>query len=153
MNFKIYTNNKEIVMLYTKNKNIEDSGIDVFFPSDITIKASYIPTIVDLNIVVKLCDVTGCYAPFYVIPRSNISKLPIGMANSVGLIDKGYNGNLKVAIRNYSNEDYDIKKHISLFQIVSPTLKPCSLYVELCDKNNLEKTIRGSGGFGSTGNC
>ena len=68
------------------------------------------------------------------------------MANSVGIIDAGYRGDIMVALDNLSNEDYSINKGDRLFQICSPTLDPITF--ELV--NSLSQTDRGEGGFGST---
>ena len=34
---------------------------------------------------------------YYLYPRSSISKTPLILANSVGIIDSGYRGNIKAA--------------------------------------------------------
>ena len=88
----------------------------------------------------------GC--SFLLIPRSSISKTPLRMANSIGLIDSGYRGELIAIVDNISEEDYIVKKDSRLFQIVNPDLKPF-LKVEYVDE--LSDTSRGNGGFGSTG--
>jgi dUTP pyrophosphatase len=69
---------------------------------------------------------------FYVYPRSSISTTPIRLANSVGIIDSGYRGNLKFAVdvHNYlvTNDEstyestYEVKEFARLFQVCSPTL-------------------------------
>ena len=86
---------------------------------------------------------------FYMYPRSSLSKTKLRLANSVGIIDSGYRGNLigmfdvlgKVNITSYDR----------LLQICSPYL--CPIYVEIVEtKEDLGvKTDRGTGGFGSTG--
>ena len=67
------------------------------------------------------------------------------MANSIGIIDAGYRGNLKAKVRNF-NINTSIFKTGSYFQIVSYDLKP--IKVKLV--NELSKTTRNDGGFGST---
>ncbi len=70
------------------------------------------------------------------------------MANGVGIIDKGYNGNIKVPVDNMSNEDFVIKKGSRYFQLCSGDLTPIK-YMTFADA--LQETSRGTGGFGSTG--
>ena len=80
--------------------------------------------------------------------RSSTIKSPLRLANSIGIIDAGYRGNVIAAVDNISNEDYIIEKGTRLFQLCSPDLEPITY--ELV--NSLNETSRGTGGFGSTGN-
>jgi len=105
--------------------------------------------------------------PFMLIPRSSTGKkTPLRLSNSVGLIDKGYRGNIKACVDNVHNvveyeevepdhpektqEDYyTIDQYTRLFQLVSFTGEP--IKVELVNKlDELSETTRGEGGFGST---
>ena len=70
------------------------------------------------------------------------------MANSMGIIDSTYRGELIVALDNISNEFVTIEAGKRLFQICSCDLTPFER-VEKVD--SLDETERGSGGFGSTG--
>lgn len=85
---------------------------------------------------------------YLLFPRSSISKTPLRLANSIGLIDAGYRGELIAALDNTSEEEYVIKKNDKLVQLVSFTGEPLSF--ELVDE--LDETSRGEGGFGSTSN-
>lgn len=81
-------------------------------------------------------------------PRSSISKTPLRMANSVGVIDSGFTGEIKVPLYNTSEvEIRDIDKYERIAQLVIVPLADVSL--EIVDE--LEDTERGTGGFGSTG--
>ena len=84
---------------------------------------------------------------FYLYPRSSIIKTPLRLGNSVGIIDKGYRGNLMGCFDNISEEDYLIEKGTRLVQICAPNLETISF--ELTD--SLSETSRGAGGYGSTG--
>ena len=90
---------------------------------------------------------------YYIYPRSSISKTPLRLANSVGIIDSGYRGNLIAALFHYDNSDtipYNVNKFDRLVQICSPTLGP--VFVEIVSsEEELGTTQRGTGGFGSTG--
>ena len=84
---------------------------------------------------------------FYMYPRSSTgSKTGLRLANSVGIIDAGYRGNLMGVFDSRTTET--ISTYSSLVQICGPSLIP--IWVEVVDDLD-ENTERGSGGFGSTG--
>lgn len=71
----------------------------------------------------------------------------IGMANGVGVIDSDYRGAMAVALRNFREEPYTVEPGDRIAQLlVVPVLCP-----ELEVVEELPKTARGEGGFGSTG--
>ena len=84
---------------------------------------------------------------YYLLPRSSISKTPLRMANSIGLIDGGYRGEIMAVCDNIKTESYTVEKGQRLFQLVSADSSP--IKYELVEE--LEMTTRGIGGFGSTG--
>ena len=66
---------------------------------------------------------------------------------SEGVIDMGYTGPIVVKLYNHGKEDYHVKRHDKISQLVIlPLLTP---QLEVVDK--LDETERGSNGFGSTG--
>ena len=154
--------NDNVMMMYIDHDTYHsgDSGLDLFFPEDINIPPKETVTI-DLKIQCEgLKDVSDhdsdsetesetdlLNISYYLYPRSSISRTPLRMANSVGIIDAGYRGNLKVAVDNISDKGYTVSKGQRLFQICAPDLGPISL--ELVDR--LSTSSRGSRGFGSTG--
>ena len=73
------------------------------------------------------------------------------LANSVGVIDSGYRGDIIGAFRNISgdNKSFVVEQYTRLLQICAPDLRP--IIVQLVDADFFEKTTRGEGGFGSTG--
>lgn len=93
--------------------------------------------------------------PFYLYARSSIGKTPLRLANNVGIIDSGYRGEIGAYVDNIHsspdfNSKYTIAAYTRLFQICDPNLEP--IKVEIVEKeSDLGKTVRGSGGFGSTG--
>uniref|UniRef100_A0A6C0JG05 dUTPase-like domain-containing protein n=1 Tax=viral metagenome TaxID=1070528 RepID=A0A6C0JG05_9ZZZZ len=89
---------------------------------------------------------------FYLYPRSSISKTPLRLANSVGIIDSGYRGNIIGAFHNMGDSDYKVINHTRLLQICSPTLSPfiVNIVTDFNAANMRMKTSRGEGGFGST---
>jgi len=133
-----------------------DSGLDLPCPESVTIAAGE-TKIIDLGVKAEAFTYRiphGISAPtkipcaFYIFPRSSISKTPLRLANSVGVIDSGYRGNLMLALDNIKNVDYTIEAGQRLAQICSPNLNPIRYQFV---NEELSKTARGAGGFGSTG--
>ena len=56
---------------------------------------------------------------YYLLPRSSISKTPLRMANSIGLIDGGYRGEIMACCDNIKDFKYSVKEGERLFQIVA----------------------------------
>lgn len=86
---------------------------------------------------------------FFLLPRSSIYKSGLMMANSMGVIDKSYRGELKAPVWTMTDEVTTVAKADRLFQIVAPDMGWIR-HVRLVE--SLPETHRGSGGFGSTGN-
>ena len=84
---------------------------------------------------------------YFLFPRSSISKTPLRMANSIGLIDGGYRGEIMAVCDNIKDYEFSISKGDRLFQLVSADLS--SIEFEIVE--NLSNSTRGEGGFGSTG--
>ena len=87
----------------------------------------------------------GIPIAYYLYPRSSVVKTGYRLANSVGIIDSGYRGNLMAYFDVIKNDRVEVFQR--LVQICAPDLKPFK--VELVD--SLDETLRGAGGFGSTG--
>lgn len=93
---------------------------------------------------------------YCIYPRSSLSKTPLMLANHVGIIDSGYSGNLIGAFRHIVSNlpEFTIEKEIRLLQICHPSLLPFTIEIVENEQSlfdGIENTIRGSGGFGSTG--
>ena len=84
---------------------------------------------------------------YFLFPRSSISKTPLRMSNSIGLIDGGYRGEIMAVCDNIKDTEFSIKKGDRLFQLVSPDLS--NIEFKIVEK--LSDSSRGEGGFGSTG--
>lgn len=91
----------------------------------------------------------GMFRAFWLLPRSSISKTPLRMANSVGLIDAGYRGTLLGATD--FQQDFRVAAGDRYYQIVAADLLPW-VQIHLVDEIPGGPTLRGEGGFGSTGN-
>ena len=137
---------------YKERKNHgTDSGYDLYCTEDVTIPSNSVGTL-DFKLACspefKTLTNSKLVAGYYLYPRSSISKTPLIMANSVGIIDHSYRGNIMAKVYNTSNKEFTVKKGERLFQLCMPTLEPFT--VEFVDE--LDTTERGTGGFGSTGN-
>lgn len=83
-----------------------------------------------------------------VCARSGIAnKKGLAPSNKIGIIDSDYRGEIMISLHNHSDEDVFIEDGERIAQLVIvPYLTPD---FQICA--NLDKTERGSGGFGSTG--
>ena len=81
-------------------------------------------------------------------PRSGLAaKSNISVLNTPGTIDSDYRGKLKVILFNHSNKEFVVNHNDRIAQMVLvPVLK-----VDFEEVDILPDTLRGSGGFGSTG--
>ncbi len=113
--------------------------------------------------VVRVPQLTKKARGYYLYPRSSISKTRMRMANSIGIIDAGYRGDIIAVVDtigvfgssdiwNVWNETLKpIKKYDRYFQICSQDLSPFMVYIVDDEAGLGEPTPRGGGGFGSTG--
>lgn len=126
-----------------------DAGLDVYMPRTVVVPGGSQGLQVSLDIACEafMDKQKETLVSYYLYPRSSISKTPLRMSNSVGIIDAGYRGNLTVSLDNISTEDYEIKAGQRLFQLCDPVLGPNSFQLS----EELSETSRGGGGFGSTG--
>ena len=148
--------NDEIKSMYhddaleTSNMNREtrgDAGLDLYCPGDMVVLPGHTGKI-DFKIQCEgLSDNDDRNVCYYLYPRSSISKTPLRLANSVGIIDAGYRGNLMAVVDNISDEPFSIQKGQRLFQICGRYLEP----IHLTLVETLSDSERGNGGFGSTG--
>lgn len=146
MHLRLLPENQDIKELYENHSTYHagDSGLDLFFINEENIGPKE-TKLISLGIKCEafLDDENISY---YLYPRSSISKTPLRMSNSVGIIDAGYRGSIMVSVDNISDEPYIINKGQRLFQICDPMLMPITFELS----NELSETSRGEGGFGST---
>jgi dUTP pyrophosphatase len=126
----------------------DNAGVDVYTQS---VEDKGTIRMVHTEIVAKLIDVrTDKNLHFYLAPRSSIWKSGVVMANSMGIIDRSYRGELMGACLPIAGVDVSIKTGDRLFQILAPDMGTIqSVYVK--KYSSLDVTSRGAGGFGSTG--
>ena len=144
MDLKIRPFNAEVKAMYENHGHFHDgdAGLDLFVINEQTILPGE-TTLIHLEIA---CEPGGS-RPYLLMPRSSIAKTPLRLCNSIGLIDGGYRGEIMSAIDNIKDEPYTVEPGQRLFQLVAMDGAP--IYFEIVDE--LSKTTRGDGGFGSTG--
>jgi len=81
-------------------------------------------------------------------PRSGLAaKNNVSVLNTPGTIDSDYRGEIKVILYNHSKKNFKINNNDRIAQMVlTPIIK-----IDLEETNELPDSIRGVGGFGSTG--
>lgn len=94
---------------------------------------------------IKVIPPHGFY--FEIVPRSSISKSGYVLSNSVGIIDRGFRGTLKVAL---TRIDPDIPEPILPFRCAQLLLKRATHYL-MEEAETVDSTQRGEGEFGSSG--
>ena len=163
----------------TRDNLYYNSGFDLFLPTDVQFTVPIQTQMLNLEVKGEMIytrifvstdknNVVGAVSipsPYYLYPRSSMSKTPLMLANHTGIIDAGYRGNLIAATRWLANTNtntgsgdvsatthhspYSVEKHTRLFQVCHPSL--CPIFVVLVPETELTSTARGEGGFGSTG--
>ncbi len=136
------TNRKVITPKY---KTDGSSGVDLsaFLDKEVVIKpnsSELIPTGLQVAIPEEF--------EIQIRPRSGLAaKESIGVLNSPGTIDSDYRGELKIILFNHSDKDFIINNGDRIAQMVLvPIVK-----MEFEEVDSLPNTVRGQGGFGSTG--
>lgn len=81
-------------------------------------------------------------------PRSGLAaKNGISVLNTPGTVDADYRGEIQVILVNFGTESFRVDRGLRIAQLVIvPVLR-----AKLTEVKNLNETVRGSGGFGSTG--
>ena len=93
-------------------------------------------------------ELPGAYCVALVYARSGLSiKHGLCMANGVGVVDSDYRGECFVALHNDSNEERTVRHGDRVAQLVLLPFLP----MEFEEVDTLPETVRGEGGFGSTG--
>ncbi len=144
MKLRIKPFNKDIHKMYENHNHFHpgDSGLDIYIIENQIINPG--ETIrLKLGISCENLDAKS----YFLMPRSSLSKTPLRLANSVGLIDAGYRGEIMAAVDNIKDFAYEVEIGQRLFQIVA--MDGSAIHFELGD--HLSETTRGVAGFGSTG--
>ena len=147
---------KQFYPLALYNRSDDNAGFDLHCSEDTFVGTT--TTFIPFEITVRLVKVEAMPngqsdeylktdSHFWLIPRSSIYKTGLMMANSVGVIDKSYRGELKAPVWSMTGET-KVQYGDRLFQIVAPDMGWIR-HVRIVDA--LPNTVRGQGGFGSSG--
>ena len=119
------------------------AGMDVVSAEDVTL-----PSMARHAVATGLAIAIPAGFEVQVRPRSGLAlKHGITLPNTPGTIDSDYRGELKVILVNLGAEPFEIKRGDRIAQlIVAPVQTARMIEVE-----DLDETVRGAGGFGSTG--
>ena len=141
-----------------------DAGLDLYVAEDHQIGKE--SRLVGQGVIAGLYDTDRkLFRAYWMLPRSSISKTNLRLANSVGLIDAGYRGEIKAALYAIKTTqtlevisadksvffEYDvITQNTRIVQLATPDLLPFD-DIKIVDEIPGGVTLRGEGGFGSTG--
>jgi dUTP pyrophosphatase len=134
-----------------------DAGFNLICPADVRVDGS---TTVKIDHGVRgamdfycagAVPSVGVPVGYFLYARSSTgTKTPLRLANSIGVIDTGYRGPYIAAFDNIrAGDSFLIEKHQKLVQLCPPNLT-YPMRIELVDELDMN-TLRGEGGFGSTG--
>lgn len=118
------------------------AGLDLYCPFHIKVPADSqkkIPLVISVEIPQGYMGL--------LVPRSSMSKTPLRCANSVGIIDADYRGEISIVYENVSCSDYMIFRGDRIAQLI---IVPIAV-VDVEEVQTLSETERGTGGYGSTG--
>lgn len=122
------------------------AGADLYVPLDSqkTVINPHETVLIKIGIAVEIPK--GCVG--LIFARSGMaSKRSLAPANKVGVIDSDYRGEIMVALHNHSNDIQTVEAGERIAQLAILPFIPC----EYCEVSELSDTVRGEGGFGSTG--
>lgn len=123
--------------------NPGDAGMDLYSAEECTINPGE-TKLVSTGIKMELPP--GFEAQ--VRPKSGLAaKFGITVLNTPGTIDEGYRGVVKVILINHGKAAFKVEKNTKIAQMVIARVERA----ELEEAQDLQETLRGEGGFGSTG--
>jgi dUTP pyrophosphatase len=132
----------------TKALSTDNAGFDLFVPEEVVFAPGE-RKLVSMQVKARMdkgTAITPCH--YWMPPRSSISKTGLILLNSIGVIDKGYRGELMAFLWNSTDAPVTVKKGDRLVQIVAPDMGAIEQVIVV---DSLDSTARGEGGFGSTG--
>ncbi|MBK8550949.1 MAG: dUTP diphosphatase [Ignavibacteria bacterium] len=141
--FKKY--NRELPVVIPEYKTEGSAGLDLCSSSEELITIKHLETgLIPTNLILEI-------SPGYegqIRPRSGLAlKKSVTVLNSPGTIDSDYRGEVKVLLINYGKEDFEINFGDRIAQLVIAKYEKAVLN----ESDLLSDTVRGEGGYGSTG--
>jgi dUTP pyrophosphatase len=117
-----------------------DAGLDIFSSVDCVLEKGEVKPVPSG---IKVAVPEGCVGLIW--DKSGISLR--GIHRLAGVVDSGYRGEVKVVMVNLGDEPFVIEKGMKIAQLL---IQPVN-EVEVLEVEELEETLRGEEGFGSTG--
>lgn len=138
---KVKKTHEEAIVPYLAHPG--DAGMDLFSVAKVVINPSE-SALIPTGICIELPENTEAQ----VRPRSGLAlKYSVTVLNSPGTIDEGYRGEVGVILINHGKNPFVIEKGDKIAQmIIKPTYR-----VDIIEALELNDSVRGEGGFGSTG--
>ncbi|WP_226667097.1 dUTP diphosphatase [Metabacillus litoralis] len=138
---KVKLLNKDALLPLQANEG--DAGLDLYSNEEKVIMPGE-AELISTGISIELPEGTEAQ----VRPRSGLAlKHSVTVLNSPGTIDEGYRGEMKVILINHGKNEFKVEKHARIAQmVIAPVPK-----VELVQVEELSSSVRGEGGFGSSG--
>lgn len=151
---KIFTSNAKLPLceVYKTDENavipskhkLSDVGYDLTIIKE---KTKWLNNITLYDTGIKVNVQNGYYCE--VVPRSSLSKSGYMLANSIGIIDRSYRGNIYIALVKVDPTAEDIKLPFKCCQLIFRK----QIHMNISEvQTDFEKTYRDQGGFGSSGN-
>ncbi len=140
-NTKFRWNKADINAIAPSKTNVTDSGYDLTL---IKLDKKIGNKVFLYDTGIKLTPDFGWY--FDLVPRSSIIKSGYILANSIGIIDRTYVGTVKVPLIKIDEFAPDLELPNRLVQIIPRPV----IHMELIEVDELDDSVRGEGGFGST---
>ena len=121
----------------------DDAGFDLYASEDVSLKAhgfASVPTAISVEL--------PAGTEGQVRPRSGLAaKYGVTVLNAPGTIDAGYRGEVKVILINHGETDFEISAGMRIAQLMVKPVYP----TEFVEVSSLADSVRGEGGFGSSG--
>ncbi len=142
MQIKIKRISPDAVLPQYAHGPLEDAGMDVCSTAEVTLEPN-VPALVPTGLTVEVPSGYECQLR----PRSGLAfKHAITLPNAPATIDPGYRGEIRVILINLGKQSYTVKKGDRIAQMVIAKYEAVEW-----DEAELADSVRGAGGFGSSG--
>ena len=122
------------------------AGADLYVPKNVeaVVIKPHATALIKLGIAIEIPE----WYMGLIFARSGLaSKKGLAPANKVGVVDADYRGEIMVALHNHTDEERSVEAGERIAQLVVTPFLKC----EYTEVESLSDTVRGAGGFGSTG--
>ena len=121
----------------------DSAGLDLYAVEDAGIPSG---SSVAVRTGISVAIPQGCYGALH-IRSGHARKWRLGLVNSVGIIDADYRGEIVAVVENKGRKPYLIRKGERFAQLIIEEY----VHTDVVEVDELDETVRDTGGFGSTG--